>query len=86
MGGTKLSKLWYLLFHSPTPIQIVLLVDVILAGWLIWSLAVLRSDKASRPTWKSILAQAPFWGWLGWFVVQSLNSFIRSLPGWLPAH
>ena len=86
LGGAKIGKVWQMTFHSQSPIVVIALTDALLVLWLLWSVAVLKDDKAHRPTWKNILAQTPFWAWFGLFVFQSITSLARSLPGWLPGH
>ncbi len=79
IGGSKIDKLWQLVFHAGLSPIIVCAVDASLVAWLIWCVIILSTPAAAHSLAKRLLAQAPFWAWIGFLAVQSLASIVRSL-------
>lgn len=84
LGGAKVGKFWQLVYHTDAPLVLVAIADVVLAAWAIWGFIVLTGDKKAVNSWQKRLAQAPFGIWFAFIALQSLTSFVRTLPAWLP--
>lgn len=83
--GAKVGRIWQLVFQAHASMALIALADTFFVAWLVWGIAVLRNDVTAKPNWRTFIAQIPFWAWFVLISYQSMTSFARTLPGWLPA-